>query len=166
MSILTISGSVRKDSTTQAFLDKLESTFVDFDFENFGIDDIPLFHPDAYDSAIPSSVQHLKAKIKNSEAVIIATPEYIHNIPAVLKNALEWTTQTGELEKKKTLAITFTPHEPRGKKAMESLLNSLLALNADVVGSMAIYHTDLDHKKKLVDNVYEILKEGLELLTP
>ena len=52
--------------------------------------------------------------LQESDAVIISIPEYIHNIPALIKNALEWVTTSGEFLGKKVLPITFTPHEPRG----------------------------------------------------
>ena len=54
-------------------------------------------------------------------------------MPALIKNALEWITSSGELVGKKVLAITFTPNEPRGDKAMQSLLWSLQALDANIV---------------------------------
>jgi NAD(P)H-dependent FMN reductase len=104
-----------------------------------------------------------KETIKSHDAIIIATPEYIHNIPAVLKNALEWTTQTGEFSNKKTLAISYTPHPPRGKYAMSSLINSLNALDANVVASLDLYHDSVKGNHFNSDTT-ELLKEALKLL--
>jgi len=102
---------------------------------------LPLFHPDHEEG--DAAVRDWRSQISAAESVIIATPEYIHGMPAVLKNALEWLTKTGELSNKRTIAICYTPQEPRGKKALISLLNSLMALDAQVVSSLQLYHTDI-----------------------
>ena len=38
----------------------------------------------------PLAVRRLKQAIAGADAVLIATPEYNHSIPGVLKNALDW----------------------------------------------------------------------------
>jgi chromate reductase len=38
----------------------------------------------------PAAVRRLKHAIAEADAVLIATPEYNHSIPGVLKNALDW----------------------------------------------------------------------------
>ena len=35
-------------------------------------------------------MQELRAAVREADAVLIATPEYNHSIPGVLKNALDW----------------------------------------------------------------------------
>lgn len=164
MSILTISGSIRKGSTTVAFLEQIETSFPTFNLDHLSIAALPLFHPDAYDNPMDRSVDRFKEKINEVNGIIIASPEYIYGIPAVLKNALEWTTQTGEFDNKKVLAITFTPHHPRGEKATVNLLNSLKALNSKVVGSMSVYHTDINDEGQIRPEVKEMIHEGLKLL--
>ncbi len=103
-----------------------------------------------------------------SDAVIICTPEYIHNLPALIKNALEWVTSSGELAHKPVLALTFTPHPPRGEKAMQSLLWSLQALNARIVGQLDLYQTEIRFEGKAVvmeEDMLELVKEAVQLLT-
>ena len=141
----------------------MSDSYKEYDIRQFKLSTLPLFHPDAYDFEIPKEVLTFKETIKSQDAIIIATPEYIHNIPAVLKNALEWTTQTGEFSYKKTLAITYTPHPPRGKYAMSSLLNSLNALDANVVASLDLYHDSVKGNSFNSDTT-ELLKEALKLL--
>ncbi len=163
MSILTISGSIRKNSTTVSFLEAIVQPFPHFEFERFNLDHIPMFHPDAYDYTVPKEVIDFKEKIKTHDSVIIATPEYIHNIPAVLKNALEWTTQTGEFAGKKILAITYTPNAPRGERAMTSLKFCLNALDANVVATMDLYHDAIVNNKLSVE-AKNVITEALDLL--
>jgi len=105
--------------------------------------------------------------VKDADAVVIATPEYIHNIPALLKNALEWLTSSGELFEKHVLAITFTPHKPRGEKAMQALLNTLIALKARVVGQLDLYQNEVGFNEdgKIVnDEIIELLSVAIDQL--
>lgn len=160
MAILTINGSTSIDGVNSKLLDSLEFTFPDHQFSKFNILDLPLFQVALDTNPLPSSVVQFRDQIKNAEAVIITTPVYIYNIPAVLKSALEWLTTSGELVNKRVLAITYTPNPPRGEKAMQSLLNSLKALDANVVTSLSLYQTEL----KIIDGKI-VGDEQLEMLT-
>ena len=163
MSILTINGSTRKESKTAEFIDLIDTAFPDLSFEQVSLLDLPLFHPNVYESPIPHSITDFKRRIEESRAVMIVTPEYIHNIPAALKSALEWTTKTGEMAGKKTLAMTYTPYSPRGEKAIQSLLYSLTALEANVVASIDMYH-DAVGDRKLTYESKKILAEAFKLI--
>ena len=55
---------------------------------------LPLMEPE--ESDIPLKVAELSDKIFKADGVIIATPEYDHAIPAVLKSALEWISYTSQ----------------------------------------------------------------------
>ena len=112
-------------------------------------------------------VLNWKNALKNSDALIISTPEYIYNIPALIKNAFEWVTASGELHQKKVLAITFTPNELRGKKAMQSLLWSLQALDTQVVAQLPMYQNEIEFDEKnqfVMNEQIEMLKEAIYLL--
>ena len=103
-----------------------------------------------------------------ADAIIISTPAYLLNIPAMLKNALEWLTTSGELEGKRVLPITFTPHPPRGERAMQSLIWSLQALNAHVVTKLALFQSEVkfsDGGEILDVETRDILREAIRLLT-
>lgn len=163
MSILAISGSTRTDSKTVQFLEAIQKSFPQYEIETYPIKELPLFQPDSEDSKPPLTVTEFKRKISECDAVIIATPEYLYNIPAALKSALEWTTKSGELAHKRILAITFTPHPPRGKDAMTSLLFSLKALNAKVVASLDLYHDSMVGSD-LSDDTVAIMTEALDML--
>jgi chromate reductase len=39
---------------------------------------------------LPARVVELKGKIREADAILIATPEYNYSIPGVLKNAIDW----------------------------------------------------------------------------
>lgn len=160
--ILTISGSSRSDSSNVKLLKALalldsRNEYILYD----GLSDIPLFAAEKDCHPWSQKVLEWRSAIKNADAVIVCTPEYIHNIPAQIKSALEWVTSSGELKDKRTLAITYTPHAPRGERAMQSLLWSLEALDASVVAQVPLHQDQI----KVVDGKIEGDKEILEMLT-
>lgn len=126
-----------------------------------------LFRPEELEKEIPAVIGDFKTKVLDADAIVIVTPEYTHNIPAVLKNALEWCTASGEFAEKPVLPITFTPAEPRGKYAMQSLLESLKTLDANVVTQMSLYKTDVEFNEyeiSLPEDVKFVMGEALKLL--
>jgi NAD(P)H-dependent FMN reductase len=168
MRIIAISGSASEKSSNVELLKAIQSQFSDtYAFEIIdSLRDFPLFRPEDLEGSIPNIVQDFKQKILEADAVIICTPEYTHNIPAVLKNAIEWITASGELANKKVLPITFTPKEPRGEHAMQSLLNSLKTMNTNVVTQMPLYKNEVEFdgfKIKLSDDYIFLIGEGLKL---
>jgi chromate reductase len=52
--------------------------------------DIPMFNADVEALGDPEPVGRFKDAISNADAVLIATPEYNHCVPGVLKNAIDW----------------------------------------------------------------------------
>ena len=144
MKRLLICGSVRRQSTTHSLLRYIKASDQSALCElAVSLDSLPLYHPDHDQTDCPVIVKQWRDQVAAAASVIIATPEYIYGIPAVLKNALEWLTKSGSLQDKKTIAICYTPHEPRGEKAMASLVNVLTALDARVLTSLMLYHTDI-----------------------
>jgi len=166
MKILTISGSSSPSSSNKDLLLAVAKEFPTLSFKYQPLK-LPLFLANNDKSPFPKEVIAFRQAIEQSDAVIISTPEYIHNIPAILKNALEWLTTSGELQAKPVLAITYTPHPPRGEKAMISLLASLQALEARVVGQLPLYQTEIKVKEGKVvgeEDVVEMLGEAIKLL--
>jgi chromate reductase len=93
MKILALSGSLRTGSHNTKLLqaaaavapDGVEIAIYD------RLKEIPPY--DADDDITgrqPPAVRRLKHAIAEADAVLIATPEYNHSIPGVLKNALDW----------------------------------------------------------------------------
>lgn len=168
MKILTVSGSSRTESSNTKLLDSLTGLFSEKTFEKGEVvNDLPLFKPENDKHPWDENVLTWRQLLQESDAVIFCIPEYIHNLPALIKNALEWVASSGELVGKPVLALTFTPHEPRGEKAMQSLLWSLQALDARVVGQLALFQKEIIFEEgKIVAeaDILDILKEAIELL--
>lgn len=90
MTILGFAGSLRKASYNKALLHAaVELAPKNVKIEVFDLDGIPLFNQDL-EQQLPEKVKAFKAKIRASDAILIATPEYNYSIPGVLKNAIDW----------------------------------------------------------------------------
>src|SRR5690554_3508857 len=169
MRIFAISGSASEKGSNYFLLEAMKVLFEgEHEIHIFdALADFPLFSPKRLEHEIPENVKDFKKQVLLADAFIIVTPEYTHNIPAVLKNMIEWCTHSGEFENKNVLPITFTPHAPRGDHAMQSLLFSLKTMNANVVAQLPMYKTEEKIKEKLILlslDTQRLLEGALELL--
>jgi chromate reductase len=91
MRVLGISGSLRRDSLNSALLraaaERLPAgaELVEFD----RLREVPPYDEDNEAGGTPV-VEELRAVVRDTDAVLIATPEYNSSIPGQLKNALDW----------------------------------------------------------------------------
>ena len=125
--ILGISGSLRSDSSNTNILNAIADLLPDYvTFKIFEkLDQIYPFSPGEEEN---DAVRGLKNDISNAKGVIICTPEYAFGVPGTLKNALDWTVSTGEFNDKPVSAISASPLNSGGDKALASLLLTLTAL--------------------------------------
>ncbi|WGW04398.1 NADPH-dependent FMN reductase [Tropicibacter oceani] len=94
MTLLGISGSLRKASTNRLLLQEAARRFGEAKFIEADIR-FPLFDEDLQDAeGIPEPVQRLADQIAKADAVIVASPEYNKGISGALKNALDWVSRT------------------------------------------------------------------------
>lgn len=138
--VLALSGSLQAQSKNLALLTAAAALLppgidvVLFD----GIRDLPHFNPDIAESAMPDSVLRWRQVLADSDAVLIACPEYGFSLPGVLKNAIDWVIGTGELEGK-VVAITAAVSGPeRGRRGLQALRDTLSAVRASIVGGEPI----------------------------
>lgn len=88
MTILALSGSLRRDSYNTALLRAAAEIHP---LEIVSIAGIPLYDGDVESTVgIPERVRDLKERFARASGLIIATPEYNSSIPGVLKNAIDW----------------------------------------------------------------------------
>ena len=168
MNILCISGSASKKSSNVKFLKAIaEHLSNDHVVEVYeGLYHFPLFTPERQAVGIPEPVNLLRNRIINADLILISTPEYNHNIPAVLKNLLEWLTDSGEFFGKRILPMTFTLKPPRGEHALASLQMSLKAQKANLISEANFYKTEVNFVEDLVvlpDEIKEMLSEVIKL---
>lgn len=92
MRILAISGSLRDDSNNTALLRALrEEAPEGVDVEIWhGLKAIPPYDSDDDVVPGPEAVEAFRELVRESDAVVFATPEYNSSVPGALKNALDW----------------------------------------------------------------------------
>jgi chromate reductase len=56
----------------------------------FDLAEVPLYNGDVEAEGDPEGVRRLKAAIAAADGVLMATPEYNHGVPGVMKNAVDW----------------------------------------------------------------------------
>jgi chromate reductase, NAD(P)H dehydrogenase (quinone) len=92
MRVLGISGSLRRDSYNHALLraaaERLPAGVELVEFERLA--EIPAYDSDLEAEGTPEPVEALRRAMREADALLVATPEYNHSIPGVLKNALDW----------------------------------------------------------------------------
>jgi len=90
LKILGFAGSLRAASSNK-FLLLAASNLIseDANLEIFDIDGFPAFNQDT-ENNMPEKVKDFKSKIRDADAILIATPEYNYSVPGVLKNAIDW----------------------------------------------------------------------------
>ncbi len=96
MKLLGISGSIRKESYNTRILHAAAKCLpegVTMSFSDCA--DLPLYNNDLDQDIKPESVERLLRSIKDSDGLLIATPEYNYSIPGVLKNAIDWASRPG-----------------------------------------------------------------------
>lgn len=126
MNYLAIVGTNSKVSTNRMLLQFMKAHFKkDAQLELFEIKDLPAFY-EAEEDQIPLEVETLSAKIRQADGVIIATPEYDHAIPAVLKSALEWISYTSQALIDKPVLIVGASHGALGSSRAQAHLRQIL----------------------------------------
>lgn len=89
--ILGIAGSLRNGSYNKMLLNAAaELAPESIGIETFDIKGIPFYNSDTEKAGTPDSVTAFKDKIRESDGVLISTPEYNYSIPGSLKNAIDW----------------------------------------------------------------------------
>ncbi|GAB2538604.1 NAD(P)H-dependent oxidoreductase [Gracilibacillus alcaliphilus] len=145
INIVALSGSIRKQSSTQKALRNLKNVMPEnVDYEIYhGMENLPHFNPELDGDQPPEEVQVYRELLSRADGVIICTPEYIKGVPGVLKNALEWLVSSAELYTKPVAAITASGN---GENAHQALELHLSMLHANVFDGGALLISGADSK--------------------
>jgi NAD(P)H-dependent FMN reductase len=96
-----------------------------------GLGTLPLFNPDDECGDLPLSVRALREAVGQSDALLIACPEYAHGVPGVLKNLLDWLVGSLEFPGKPVLLINASA---RGSHhAQDALCEILRTMSARLI---------------------------------
>ncbi|WP_033165382.1 NADPH-dependent FMN reductase [Clostridium sp. KNHs205] len=126
MKYLAIVGTNSEVSTNRMLLQFIQKHFSnEAEIEVYEIKELPAFM-EPEDSEVPDKVAELSDKILKADGVIIATPEYDHAIPAVLKSALEWISYTSQALTDKPVLIVGASHGTLGSSRAQAHLRQIL----------------------------------------
>jgi chromate reductase, NAD(P)H dehydrogenase (quinone) len=172
INILAISGSLKSASNNSSILRAMQAVApanVKISIYE-GIGTLPHFSPDIDGDKSPASVIDYRKQLKESDGVIICTPEYAFGMPGVLKNALDWVVGSGEFIDKPVATISASPSVLGGDKAHASLVLTLGAINATVVEGAKLcipaVRNKINSKGEIIDpELLSQLKVVLQALT-
>jgi chromate reductase, NAD(P)H dehydrogenase (quinone) len=166
--IIAISGSLRSQSSNTTIL-KAAAMLMPNDvsislYEGLGI--LPHFNPELEGTEGPV-VLDFRRRIRESDGVVISSPEYAHGVPGVLKNALDWIVGSGELVDKPVALINASPSSTY---AFASLTETITVMSARLVKNACVtlpfWDKSLD-AARIADHpeVSVLLRRALEELT-
>ncbi len=155
--LLGISGSLRVHAYSTSILEALAAALgsdAEFDYADIGA--LPHFNQDLCVDPLPATVARLRSQIAEADGLVIASPEYNHGVPGVLKNALDWASRphnASPLRGKPALIITSSVAFTGGVRAQYQIREALASALARPVGTPEIVIGDVD--AKIVDGRFQ-----------
>ena len=136
MKVMGLCGSLRKASINAALLraaaqltpPELTLTVMP------GLGELPLFNPDIEVSP-PESVLRFHQMVAESDALLIASPEYAHGVTGTIKNALDWLVGFEPFVGK---AVAVLNASPRAQHSDMALRETLRTMGAVIIESASI----------------------------
>jgi chromate reductase, NAD(P)H dehydrogenase (quinone) len=128
MKILAISGSLRKASLNTALLHavaRIAPPGIDVLLYR-GLGDLPLFNPDI-EASEPAPVVAFRNQILDSDALLIASPEYAHGVTGAIKNALDWMVGNESFVNKPVALLNASPRATHAQAALRETLSTMSA---------------------------------------
>jgi chromate reductase len=141
-----LSGSVRKDSLNSRLLRAVPALAPPvLKWEQFeGLGELPMYDQDLDHEEPPEPVVRLRSAVAAADGLVIATPEYNHSIPGVLKNAIDWASRpkaSAALVGKSIAVFVATPSRANGFRAIADTTRVLNNLgNIVVPGPEVVVH--------------------------
>lgn len=126
MNLLAISGSLRAGSFNTLLVREAASVFAPSSVTHADLR-MPLYDGDLEaESGLPAEAQTLIAQIRAADAIVIATPEYNHAPPGVLKNALDWVSRDRPMAFAGKAVSLLTASAGRGGPRAQAMLRLML----------------------------------------
>jgi chromate reductase, NAD(P)H dehydrogenase (quinone) len=170
--VLGFAGSLRQGSYNKALLrSAADLVSDDMQLEIFDLEGIPPFNQDI-EQNMPDKVKEFKTKIREADAILIATPEYNFSVPGVLKNAIDWASRPygdNPFDGKPVAIMSASPGMLGGANAQFHLRQTCVFLNMYPINKPLVIVTFAQDKfdangKLLDDNTKKFLGQLLENL--
>ena len=135
--VLGFAGSLRRASLNRGLIRAAAELAPEgVTLEVFELADIPLYNQDIEDAGEPASVVAFKRAIADADALLVATPEYNHGMPGVLKNAFDWASRprvTSPLRDKPMAVLGASPGRGSTARAQAQLREAAVFTGACVL---------------------------------
>lgn len=154
--VLAFAGSLRKDSYNKALVRAAVELKPDnMSIEVFDLEGIPPYNADL-ETQMPERVVEFKNKIRASDALLIATPEYNYSISGVLKNAIDWASRPSignPLEGKPVAIMSASIGRFGGARAQYHLRQTFVFLNMHPINRPEVMLSDAPYNIDTNGNV-------------
>jgi chromate reductase, NAD(P)H dehydrogenase (quinone) len=170
--VLAFAGSLRKGSYNKVLINTaIEVTPENVEIEVFDLEGIPPFNQEFVTSP-PQRVVEFKKKIRHTDALLIATPEYNYSIPGVLKNAIDYASRPKEdnpLEGKPVAIMSASTGRFGGARAQYHLRQTFVFLNMQPVNHPEVMLSDATNNvdaagKVTNEQTRQLIRQLLEAL--
>jgi chromate reductase, NAD(P)H dehydrogenase (quinone) len=157
--VLGFAGSLRQGSYNKALLrSAADLVSDDMQLEIFDLEGIPPFNQDI-EQNMPDKVKEFKTKIREADAILIATPEYNFSVPGILKNSIDWASRPygdNPFDGKPVAIMSASPGMLGGANAQFHLRQTCVFLNMYPINKPLVIVTfaqdKFDANGKLLDN--------------
>lgn len=177
--VVAIAGSTRNDSMNKKLLNEAVEIAREMG-ANVTVVDLKDYPMPFYDGdleqaeGMPANAQKLRQLLMNSQAILIASPEYNSSVSAVLKNAIDWAsrTETGggsreAFEGKKVALMSASPGRKGGARGLVHLKTILEDVHAVVLSkqvSVPEAYQAFNEEGALNPTYRQELKKEIEML--
>ena len=157
--IAAIAGSLRRGSYNKALLRAAQQLAPGtMQIEIHDLSAIPLFSEDVERVRIPPAVVSLRDAVADADGFLVATPEYNHGVPGVMKNAFDWLSRppgASVLDGKPSGIIGASPGITGTARAQSQLRQSFVFTNTPVLPQPEVLvgraHQKFDSDGRLTD---------------
>jgi chromate reductase len=174
MDVLGFAGSLRRASYNRALLRAAVELAPDgMAIETFDLAPIPLYNADLDDDASrPAVVEGFKRRIREADALLIATPEYNYLTSGVLKNAIDWASRPSRgspLDGKPVALMGASGGDSGTARAQLALRQAFVFTNSHALNKPELLvrraHTRFDADLRLTDeSTRKFVRQLLEAL--
>lgn len=137
MTFLGFAGSLRRASYNRGLIRAAVDLAPDgIVMDVFDLAALPLYNQDVEDAGEPAAVAAFKRAIAQADALLVATPEYNHGVPGVLKNAIDWASRpraTSPLRDKAVAVMGASPGHGSTARAQAQLRDAFVFTGACVM---------------------------------
>jgi chromate reductase, NAD(P)H dehydrogenase (quinone) len=135
--IAAFAGSLRQASFNRALIRAAtEAAPSSLHIVVYDLKDLPLYNADVDAAGAPKSVVELRDAVRRADGLLIATPEYNHGMPGVLKNAIDWLSRPARqsvLDGKPAAMMGASPGMTGTARSQEQLRQVFAATNSPLM---------------------------------